>query len=195
MSLLGKILAVLNVLAAILFVYLAALDYARRQHWTYAVYRHELRLGGLPVDKDQRDLQGDLMVNRLNAAALGEVLGPGSPVTSQMEEIDRVRQDLQRKIDDAAPLAIANPLDPKSKLELTTKVQKLAWALRPFAISADRREGLNRLMLAKDDRMASLRDVFPPASAAELQKMDADAKRLTVQSIEAVQDAAKRREL
>ena len=51
MSLLGKVLALLNVLAAVGFFYLATADRAKRQSWAYAVYRHQLAIDGL-VDLD-----------------------------------------------------------------------------------------------------------------------------------------------
>jgi chromosome segregation ATPase len=149
MSLFGKILAILNVLAALAFGYLALLDYAKRQHWAYAVYRHDLRLQGLPVTDEQTDLQGYPLAANLDDRTLREVLG-GEPVTSQVKEVERVRGQLQAKINGPA-IKVSNPLDPKSAIELTTRVQKLAWALRPFASTADRREELDRLMNSKDD--------------------------------------------
>jgi hypothetical protein len=40
MSALGKLLAVLNVLAAIAFVVIAGMDWGQRQRWAYAAYLH-----------------------------------------------------------------------------------------------------------------------------------------------------------
>src|SRR5262245_44888888 len=65
MSLFGKILAVLNVLAAIAFVVLAAMDYQRRQDWSFAVLRHDIALRGLPVNEDEKDREGNLLVREL----------------------------------------------------------------------------------------------------------------------------------
>ena len=56
MSILGKLLAVGNVLVAVGFLSLAAMDWAKRHAWTYAVYRHELALTGLPIDDSDRGL-------------------------------------------------------------------------------------------------------------------------------------------
>lgn len=55
MSLFGKMMAILNVLAAGAFLFLAAQDYAVRQQWAYAVFKHRLALTGLPVDEDETD--------------------------------------------------------------------------------------------------------------------------------------------
>src|SRR5262245_25909534 len=165
MSLLGKILTFLNVVAALVFCYLLVVDYARRQHWTYAVYRHDLRLKGLPLTKDDRDVQGNLLVSDLDKTTLNEVFGsPGDHPTNQLDAVERDKRALQQKIDGELTLSVSNPLDPNGKLELATKIQKLAWALRPLAVTAERREGLNRLIADKDNPLTQLRDAFPPAS-------------------------------
>jgi hypothetical protein len=50
MSLLGKVLTILNALAAIVFLVLAGMDYRARNDWSYAVFRHQLAIHGLPLD-------------------------------------------------------------------------------------------------------------------------------------------------
>jgi hypothetical protein len=50
MSLLGKVLTILNALAAIAFLVLAGMDYRARNDWAYGVFRHELAIHGLPLD-------------------------------------------------------------------------------------------------------------------------------------------------
>src|SRR5438105_2771952 len=51
MAMFGKILAVLNVLAAIGFLVVAGVDYDKRQNWAYSHYTHQLVVFGLPIVK------------------------------------------------------------------------------------------------------------------------------------------------
>ena len=51
MTLLGKILAALNVLAALAFATLLVMAYGKRQAWSFAVFRHDVQLLGLPIEK------------------------------------------------------------------------------------------------------------------------------------------------
>ncbi|HXG09650.1 MAG TPA: hypothetical protein VNK04_07665 [Gemmataceae bacterium] len=173
MSLLGKILAVLNVLAAVGFFLLASMDYGKRQYWTHAVFRHDLALHGLPLDAEERDLEGEPVVRQIDAATLNELFGgAGNPVKTQLEEVQRVRQELQAKID-GPPFRVSHPLEPQKKLELTTRTQKLAWALRPFAFTAARREALNRLMVGgKDITPDELAGAFDAKFEEELSKLE-----------------------
>ena len=53
MSLLGKIFAILNVIAAVAVVVIARMDYAQRDRWAYAVSTaiESNFLDGLPIDE------------------------------------------------------------------------------------------------------------------------------------------------
>jgi hypothetical protein len=51
MSVVTMALFGLNVLAALALFYLLALDYGARQTWSYAVFRHDLALWGLPLSE------------------------------------------------------------------------------------------------------------------------------------------------
>src|SRR5262249_6796367 len=62
MSLLGKILAIFNVLAAVAFFYVASIDWAKHEAWADAALQHDLVIQGLPVDDQERDAQGNLRV-------------------------------------------------------------------------------------------------------------------------------------
>jgi hypothetical protein len=62
-SALTLILIVLNVAAALGFGYLLLLDYDKRQAWSYAVFRHDLALWGLPLDEDETHTTGRLVVS------------------------------------------------------------------------------------------------------------------------------------
>jgi hypothetical protein len=112
MPLSAKILAFLNVLAAGLFLYLAAtLVYAPRQVWSRAVFQRELVLEGLPVDefdpgwRPDRPLAADL--GEEDSAVLTDffkLVGPaGKPVVrSQDREVERVRVETMKDIDGQA---------------------------------------------------------------------------------------------
>jgi hypothetical protein len=103
MSLLGKLLAVLNILGAVALVGLAAMDYAKRKSWAFRVFEYELRVDGLPVTADKRnakeqsvaELIGEQMQKELFAGGLGD------PVTTQKAEVEKVHGALQGRVDAA----------------------------------------------------------------------------------------------
>ncbi len=92
MSILGKVLIVLNILAAIAFVGLAGLDWGKRQEWSYAVLRQEIALNGLPLDDK-------------------ETLPDGTPIVSLLS--DQTMQDIFRSAG-----GISQPLKPEDKTQL-----------------------------------------------------------------------------
>lgn len=105
MSLFGKVLAILNVLAAIAFVALASMDWAKRHAWSYAVFRHDLVINGLPVDETEADPVGNAPIaEQLTEATLQEVFRPagGQPVSTQRAEVKRLQDSLRGKIQGAA---------------------------------------------------------------------------------------------
>jgi hypothetical protein len=143
MSLLGKILALVNILAAVGFIYLAASDYGKRQQWSYAVYRHDLAINGLPLDEKEVDVDGVPLVKNLSEATKTEIFqGLGQPVKTQLEEVQRVQNQLRSKIDDGQPLTVPNPLVPGQQLNLATAEQKRVWFLLPLAHTLAEREAL-----------------------------------------------------
>jgi hypothetical protein len=95
MSLFGKILAVLNVLAAGAFVYLATMDWGKRQAWSYAAFRHDLALDGLPLDENDKAWVakfqmtpaeiGDFTIKEIAKTTGGDKLGvkPGDRIKSK----------------------------------------------------------------------------------------------------------------
>jgi hypothetical protein len=134
MSIAGKILAILNVLAAIAFLAVAGLDWGKRQQWAYAVYRHDLVLDGLPIDAQEKG--GDLKprVDKLNDQVLAAIFKTGQPVKTQADEVERVRKLVQAKVDDAQAAG--------------TKTQKLARFLHALAHTSNERNEYARLMAA-----------------------------------------------
>ena len=85
MSLFGKILALLNLFGAVGLVYVAMLDYGKRQTWAYSYYRHELVYNGLPLSPEERDAENQPLVDRLSEELSSEIfkdLG-GNPVPTR----------------------------------------------------------------------------------------------------------------
>jgi hypothetical protein len=100
MSTLGKVLAILNGLAALAFFAVAALDYGQRQAWTTAVYQQDLLIGGLPVDEKQVDIEGTPVVAVLSKGILQKAFsGAGEPVRTQLAEVKKRHDALVQTID------------------------------------------------------------------------------------------------
>src|SRR5207249_659638 len=51
-------LCVLNVLAAVGFIFLLVLDYQKRQEWSHAVFMNELYIKGLPLKEEDEGPSG-----------------------------------------------------------------------------------------------------------------------------------------
>jgi hypothetical protein len=143
MSLLGKILAILNVLAALGFAFLALADYSKRQSWSYQVFLHDTAIDGLPVDKDELGLDGRPRLDDLGKETQQEIFkqAGGQPVATQLDELERVNTLVQNKLSQS-DLDVPDPLNPKGKLKLQTPVQRYAWVLLPLARTASMRDGL-----------------------------------------------------
>jgi hypothetical protein len=102
MSLLGKILAFMNILGAVGLLSLAAMDYSKRRAWAYSLTRHDLVITGLPLDAEQIDQQGRPLAEQLSDEVLDDVFsGLGSRVATQSEELQRIRGELDRRFSTA----------------------------------------------------------------------------------------------
>jgi hypothetical protein len=101
MSLLGKILAFLNILGAAALLALGAMDYAQRKMWAFRVFQYGLVIDGLPVDAAQVDPQGRPIADKIGEQMQSELFGPvgGKPVVTQTAEVERVQRLLQARID------------------------------------------------------------------------------------------------
>jgi hypothetical protein len=100
MSLFGKVLAFLNVAGAVAFFCLASLDYAKRRAWEYEVFRHELMLNGLPLDKEERTPEGQPryeLIGEPTQQAIFASVG-GNPVTTQEAEVQNLQNTLDSRI-------------------------------------------------------------------------------------------------
>jgi hypothetical protein len=125
MSIIGKILAILNVFAVIGAVSLIAMNYAKRQAWAHAVFREDLMMEGLPLDTKERDPQGDLLSEKIGEKTQKELFS-SAPVTTQKAEVERVQKQLFGKIDGAG--------DKKKQIYL------LAQTLAPLVVTNEQRE-------------------------------------------------------
>jgi hypothetical protein len=183
MSLLGKILAILCAFAAIGFIYMAISDYGKRQQWSYAVFRHDLAIDGLPLDESQLDLDGKSIAKNLNQATLTDMFqsGGGSPVSTQLAEVNRVKGVINGKID-GDPMTVPNLLYPDPPtISLDTPAQRRAWFLLPFAKSISERDPLlTQIYNSKEEKIEAaaveqlFTDVLARGSAGDKQQGIAD---------------------
>ncbi len=135
MSLLGKILAFLNILGVGGFFYLATLTMAKHKAWQQANFRHDLIINGLPLNDNETDKQGLLITDELTDSILQELFPQGQRVKTQIEEVRRVQELVQSNLQQAAA--------DKNKL-----LVEYARILLPFAVSNAERE---RLLALKDN--------------------------------------------
>jgi hypothetical protein len=135
MATFGKVLAVINVLAAIAFLWLAGMDYSKRQNWAYAYYRGQLGLNGLPVDANDPGRQpGQDVSKSLGKGVIADLFrGQGPTVNTQVEEVTRRQNEVGKEIDQADTL--------KSKTDVLSKY------LLPLATRGDERDELIRRLL------------------------------------------------
>jgi hypothetical protein len=57
MTIVGKTLLLLNLIAAALFALLALVDYSKRLAWTHAVSKQDLAIEGLPIEDQRKELE------------------------------------------------------------------------------------------------------------------------------------------
>jgi hypothetical protein len=128
MSTLGKVLAVLNVLAAIGLFTVAALNYGQRQAWTTAVFQQDLLISGLPINETQVDVEGKPIVSQLGKGILQKLFsGAGEPVRTQLAEVKLRRDRLAQSIDSKEALqAVLLPLarSVSDRVELRAQIAK-----------------------------------------------------------------------
>jgi hypothetical protein len=130
MSLLGKVLAFLNVLAAVGFVCVAALDYGKHRAWSHAVFTGDLLINGLPLDNSQTDAEGNVLADQIGPETQRKLFerSGSPPVATQEDEVKRVQDRVNSFISSAG--------DTKAQLA------QLARVLMPFAETNLRREQL-----------------------------------------------------
>src|SRR3954471_9702623 len=99
MSTLGKILAVLNVLAAAAFFCLVALDWGMHRAWSRAVFQHDLVIQGLPVDDKQTDVDGQNVAGLITPGMLQQLVpGADTTIKTQEAEVSRRKDQLRAEV-------------------------------------------------------------------------------------------------
>src|SRR5262245_54412905 len=100
MTLLGKILAIANVVVALVFAFLVILNAQKRHEAALAVYLHDRSIKGLPVEDKQADpgLPRDRYLEKQPPDEKSESLkqdlgGTGQPVNVQVKEVARLKND------------------------------------------------------------------------------------------------------
>ena len=97
MGLLGKILAVLNVLAAVGFLVLAVMDYGKQRAWSTAIFQEDLLRDGLPVDATEQDADGEVISKKIGDYTKQQLMG-SNPVTTQLDEVTKRQSALDELI-------------------------------------------------------------------------------------------------
>ncbi len=163
MSLLGKVLAILNVLAALAFLALAAVDWGTRNAWQHAVFRGDLLLRGLPMDKEERDADGNLIHVEINDAMQRDLFQGDRPVVTQADAVQRAKEDVLAKVE-AVPEA--------------DRAAKWAAVLSPLARTFVEREQIADAARAR--KTDELRSQFERACNEALETKAPDERRLAV---------------
>ncbi len=167
MSLFGKVLAVLNLVALGGFLFMAASDLQMRQAWSYAVLRWDLALDGIPVDKEEADPRGRPRYLILDDALSNELVGDPA-IRTQEEYLDRRKEEIDARIDDekVKPAKIEKIAEVLSILA-DTPSQREAYSL---AIRSDKSPAnAQKLRTQLDARFDSLKEI-----------KDREAKRLAI---------------
>jgi hypothetical protein len=163
MSVLGKILALLNIVAAAVFFYVAVMDYGRHKNWSYAIGKMELAHQGLPTDDKETDVQGQVRVEDFDEFTIKSLPQlDGQPLTNQEKAMRDLEKKIKQKVDSTAALQPHGLPAP-----LTTKEQKLAWVLRPLATSFARRNALYRVMIGQEPNLLDAVGIFDSTRVAD----------------------------
>jgi hypothetical protein len=159
-SLLRTILAVLNILGAIVVIALAASAYGKRQAWSYAVTLHDVAINGLPLDKDETNALNQKVVDLLGEQGTKDAFsGQQGPVATQLEEVQRYKSKLDGALD----------ASPDARVRLVNQARFLT----PLAASEAERERLASVVnnLIDQDTAAKLKtDILRAAAAAKDEK-------------------------
>jgi hypothetical protein len=98
MTIFGKILAVLNILAAAGFAFLALKNHSVRQAWAYAAYSHDRAMHGQPIQDQYVDSRlprerylADKALAPESEALKAQFGGAGQPVNTQKKELENLK--------------------------------------------------------------------------------------------------------
>lgn len=131
MSIFGKILAIVNVLAVVGVSVLLAMNYSKRLNWEHAVFFQDLLINGLPLDDKETDALQDPIAAKIGAKAQQDLFkqaSPNTPVTTQQAELDRVKNALSSSIQAAG--------------DAHKQIDTLAYILMPMADTIAQRSRL-----------------------------------------------------
>ncbi len=177
MSLIGKLLAVANVLAALAFAFLAAADWGQRQAWGYGGLRMELALDGLPLDANATDPDGVRLADKISNATFQAIMQPVGGVSpppsqpadrTQLAEVKRVHDRLRGEIDGLA--------------DAGAKRRRLAAILVPLAQTLDARHALEAQIGGEPvDKLLSAEGPFEKAFTEVLQGKNAKGQELSTE--------------
>lgn len=124
MSTFGKVVAVLNLLAAGAFLYLMASTLQRRQAWSYAIWRYDRATEGLPVDREEPDDKGKPRHENMPELVVKENTGDEN-VRTQEEVLEKRKAEVLARVEDQSIKG--------------SKVEKLIDCLLPLARTARER--------------------------------------------------------
>ena len=99
MSLLGKIFALLNTMLAFGLGVVLVMDLGARSNWSYLVFRQDLVIHGLPLDKNQTTSTDINISGNLTDAILKDLFKDAGnmPVPTQVDEVKRVYDEYEKK--------------------------------------------------------------------------------------------------
>jgi hypothetical protein len=150
MGLSGKILAVLNLLAAIGFLTVAIMDYGKQRAWSTLIFEEDVLRVGLPLDESELDENGAVIAKKLGTYSQQQLMSGGQPVTTQVAEVKQRQTAVQSAIDGAGGEA--------------EQRQKMAEILLPLATSFGEREAWKKQIASEP--MDKLRGDDGPLKAA-----------------------------
>ncbi len=186
MSTLGKVLAVFNVLAAIAFLALAAMDYSKRQNWAYAHYKAEVLIHGLPVDFNDTSWRtpGRTYPDSLTQGVLKDLFG-GSPVRTQKEEVENQKNVVLGEVDQADTIPAKRTVFNRYLLPLATDFPERQDLLRSInGLRAGDQKGVDDLRARLEgyfDRAAS--EVTPESEGSPSVKRSVEERRQSIASL------------
>src|SRR5262245_32954836 len=127
MGIYGKVLGIANIVAIAAFLWLAGLDYGKRQSWQFADHEQEILIHGLPVDGNETDAEDRLAVSTINKKMLDQLFqGIGHSVKTAKDEVENRHTSLRSQVE--------------SQATDDAKRAKLVSVLLPLARSTSERE-------------------------------------------------------
>jgi len=99
MPLFGKVLAGVNVVAAIGFIVLGVMDYDRRNAWAFSILQEEFIVKGIALDEEEKDADGRSVAALSAGTNMQKALGAGS--RTQVEAVEKRYKAVKGEIEGA----------------------------------------------------------------------------------------------